>query len=405
MIPATRSGAPGHRSASGPGAGWRRRSRPRRPPSRRARPSPAPGPGPAADLREGVESREGPRARGWHRVRLPCCWRRSSSGKTSCARRAGTSTRPWSWPRGTAPPASSRATSTTARGPQPGRRRVGAAAAAGGSPRSRRSSSAAAGKWRSSRGWGARAAVTSRSDTTATSRGTSSGVLRAARPGVQRRCTTGSGEYPRDEITVLLYARVAFRDVTRMPGLGRRGLRRQDPDPGRRAHDHAGDVALRDIIVHEMAHAFLYRMAPEGLPRWFNEGLATSFQGWDPAAIRAWFAEHPPEGHRDPRRRRPRARRPRRRERRLRGRPARAAEIEELRGFRAVRESSPGSGRGARSRRSSATRCASSSPSSRTAGRGCAEPSPVARTPGDGETAGGIRGGWIRPCTRAGTSS
>ena len=45
-----------------------------------------------------------------------------------------------------------------------------------------------------------------------------------------------------------------------------------------------------------MTHAFLYRMAPAGLPLWFNEGLATTFQGWDTGKIRAYFSEHPPEG-------------------------------------------------------------------------------------------------------------
>jgi hypothetical protein len=55
-------------------------------------------------------------------------------------------------------------------------------------------------------------------------------------------------------------------------------------------------AGLLGILVHEMAHAFLHRMAPQGLPLWFNEGIATTFQGWDPVKIRAWFTQHPPEG-------------------------------------------------------------------------------------------------------------
>lgn len=104
------------------------------------------------------------------------------------------------------------------------------------------------------------------------------------------------GEYPRDEITVILYSRVAFRDVTRMPDWagGAYDGKIRIPVGGLSTLQEA--AGLLGILVHEMAHAFLHRMAPEGLPRWFNEGLATTFQGWDPAAVRAWLANHPPEG-------------------------------------------------------------------------------------------------------------
>lgn len=105
------------------------------------------------------------------------------------------------------------------------------------------------------------------------------------------------GEYPREEIPVILYSQVTFRDVTRAPDWSG-GL-----FDGRVIRIPVGGLAtveeaagLLSILKHEMTHAFLYRMAPEGLPLWFNEGLATTFQGWDPARIRAWFAEHPPEG-------------------------------------------------------------------------------------------------------------
>jgi tetratricopeptide (TPR) repeat protein len=104
------------------------------------------------------------------------------------------------------------------------------------------------------------------------------------------------GEYPRGEIAVLLYGKVAFSDVTRSPdwvgGLYDGKIR--IPVGGLTTAEEA--VSLYNVIVHEMTHAFLFRAAPEGLPRWFHEGLATSFQGWDPARIRAWFSEHPPAG-------------------------------------------------------------------------------------------------------------
>lgn len=104
------------------------------------------------------------------------------------------------------------------------------------------------------------------------------------------------GEYPRDEITVILYSRVAFKGVTMVPdwvgGLYDGKIRM--PVGGLTTIEEAAN--LLDLMVHEMTHAFLHRMAPVGLPLWFQEGLATGFQGWAPGRIRAWFTEHPPEG-------------------------------------------------------------------------------------------------------------
>ena len=103
------------------------------------------------------------------------------------------------------------------------------------------------------------------------------------------------GEYPRDELTVLLYARNAFTSITQAPdwagGLYDGKIR--IPVGGLKSVEEAS--GLQSVLVHEMTHAFLYRMAPVGLPLWFNEGLATAFQGWDSAKIRAYFSEHPPE--------------------------------------------------------------------------------------------------------------
>jgi hypothetical protein len=45
-----------------------------------------------------------------------------------------------------------------------------------------------------------------------------------------------------------------------------------------------------------MTHAFLHRMAPAGLPLWFQEGLAKAFEGWDAEKVRAFLSEHPPVG-------------------------------------------------------------------------------------------------------------
>lgn len=104
------------------------------------------------------------------------------------------------------------------------------------------------------------------------------------------------GEYPRDEITVLLYAKSAFRNITQAPdwsgGLYDGKIR--VPVGGLTTVEEA--VGLRSILIHEMAHAFIFRMAPTGLPLWFNEGVATAIQGWDAEKIHAYFSEHPPDG-------------------------------------------------------------------------------------------------------------
>ena len=104
------------------------------------------------------------------------------------------------------------------------------------------------------------------------------------------------GEYPTDEIKVILYSRTAFQDITRAPDWsgGIYDGKIRIPVGGLTTTEEV--ASLLPILTHEMTHAFLYRMAPRGLPLWFNEGLAARFQGWDPAMIRAWFAEHPPQG-------------------------------------------------------------------------------------------------------------
>jgi len=104
------------------------------------------------------------------------------------------------------------------------------------------------------------------------------------------------GEYPRDEIKVILYSRVAYRDITQAPDWsgGAYDGKIRIPVGGLTTVEEA--AGLLAILIHEMTHAFLYRMAPRGLPLWFNEGLATMFQGWEPAMVHAWIAEHPPEG-------------------------------------------------------------------------------------------------------------
>lgn len=104
------------------------------------------------------------------------------------------------------------------------------------------------------------------------------------------------GEYPRDQITVLLYAKADFTSVTGAPEWSAGQYDGKIRIPVGSLASPEESFKLRSTLVHEMTHAFLFRMAPVGLPRWFHEGLAKAIEGWDPGRIRAFFAEHPPEG-------------------------------------------------------------------------------------------------------------
>jgi hypothetical protein len=103
------------------------------------------------------------------------------------------------------------------------------------------------------------------------------------------------GEYPRDDITVILYSRDAFRDITQLPDWAGGAYDGKIRIPVGGLTDVEEAAGLPGILVHEMTHAFLHRMAPQGLPLWFNEGIATAFQGWEAPAARAWLAAHPGE--------------------------------------------------------------------------------------------------------------
>lgn len=82
---------------------------------------------------------------------------------------------------------------------------------------------------------------------------------------------------PDQPITVLLYPKIEFRDVTRAPEnvgglfdgkirapLG--GLRRLDP-------------AAAAVLTHELTHAIVHSKTRGNCPRWLHEGLAQHFEG------------------------------------------------------------------------------------------------------------------------------
>jgi tetratricopeptide (TPR) repeat protein len=100
--------------------------------------------------------------------------------------------------------------------------------------------------------------------------------------------------YPTEVITVVLYTREQFRDVT------------QSPDWAGGAYDGRIRVPVRGalqnvdgferVLAHEFTHALVRALAPRGVPQWLNEGLAMYFEGGDLSARveHARAAEAPP---------------------------------------------------------------------------------------------------------------
>jgi hypothetical protein len=79
------------------------------------------------------------------------------------------------------------------------------------------------------------------------------------------------GAYPPNVLTVVLYSKEQFRDITQSPAWAG-GLY-----DGRIRIPVAGKVderELRRVMTHESTHAVVHSLAPRGVPQWLNEGLA-----------------------------------------------------------------------------------------------------------------------------------
>lgn len=79
------------------------------------------------------------------------------------------------------------------------------------------------------------------------------------------------GAYPNDVLTVVLYSKEQFRDVTQSPAWagGAFDGRIRVPVAGR-----VDEKDLRRVLTHEFTHAVVHSLAPRGVPQWLNEGLA-----------------------------------------------------------------------------------------------------------------------------------
>lgn len=87
------------------------------------------------------------------------------------------------------------------------------------------------------------------------------------------------GAYPPNRILVTLYTERQFRDVTHGPewavGMfdGRIRIPTQGVAQDRKRFD--------DVLIHELGHAMIAGLAPQGVPAWLHEGLASYFEPED----------------------------------------------------------------------------------------------------------------------------
>jgi hypothetical protein len=87
------------------------------------------------------------------------------------------------------------------------------------------------------------------------------------------------GAAPAADLTVILYSSQSFQDVTNAPRWSGGVYDGKIRLPvGGLSRERDAD-RLRPILAHETTHAFLRALVPQGLPLWFEEGLAMYFQG------------------------------------------------------------------------------------------------------------------------------
>jgi Putative Zn-dependent protease, contains TPR repeats len=90
------------------------------------------------------------------------------------------------------------------------------------------------------------------------------------------------GEYPPNTIVAVLYTEQQFRDVTRAPAWagGQYDGRIRIPVAGASQQQEL----FEKVLTHELTHAIVAGIAPNGVPSWLNEGLAQYFDGTDVSA-------------------------------------------------------------------------------------------------------------------------
>lgn len=87
--------------------------------------------------------------------------------------------------------------------------------------------------------------------------------------------------YPSETITAILYPKEQFRDITKSPAWAAGAYDGRIRIPVLGALRAPGE--LDRVVTHEFVHALIQSVAPRGVPRWLNEGLATYFEPVDHA--------------------------------------------------------------------------------------------------------------------------
>lgn len=93
------------------------------------------------------------------------------------------------------------------------------------------------------------------------------------------RIGTALYTYPTDVITVVLYTREQFRDITQAPDWAGGAFDGRIRVPVRGALQNVRE--FERVLAHEFTHALVRSLAPRGVPTWLNEGLAMLFEGSD----------------------------------------------------------------------------------------------------------------------------
>jgi tetratricopeptide (TPR) repeat protein len=86
--------------------------------------------------------------------------------------------------------------------------------------------------------------------------------------------------YPSETLTVILYTNREFQDITRSPSWAAGGYDGRI----RVAVGGAQPADLDRVVTHELVHAIVASAAPQRVPAWLNEGLATYLESSD----RSW---------------------------------------------------------------------------------------------------------------------
>lgn len=85
--------------------------------------------------------------------------------------------------------------------------------------------------------------------------------------------------YPAEPVTVILYTREQFRDVTQSPEWAGGVYDGKIRVPVQGAMKNVRE--FERVLTHEFSHALVASLAPRGVPQWLNEGLAMYFEGSD----------------------------------------------------------------------------------------------------------------------------